>query len=189
MSLIATCILCQARLPFESSNSWILIRHLLDNHHPPEAMPLACNQNSNPPTKLTVPRCERSNQLVADDDSGEQEQRQDAGAARSDRQKRPRNVLLGARKSVYKTTVTQWKPARFRVKCGECGGRFYPTIRNAASRISNGLGAVCILSCWPFCFLPALFTTASKYHLHCSNCNAYLGLYDVERDCLKEGKA
>uniref|UniRef100_A0A182V418 LITAF domain-containing protein n=1 Tax=Anopheles merus TaxID=30066 RepID=A0A182V418_ANOME len=110
MSLIATCILCQARLPFESSNSWILI-------------------------------------------------------------------------------LTQWKPARFRVKCGECGGRFYPTIRNAASRISNGLGAACILSCWPFCFLPALFTTASKYHLHCSNCNAYLGLYDVERDCLKEGKA
>ncbi|XP_052898176.1 uncharacterized protein LOC128304961 [Anopheles moucheti] len=172
MSLIATCIICQTKLPYESSNTWILVRHLLDNH-PLESMPLVPKQNSE-----RKPKCfETSTPQRMEDGNA----RQTPMPSVSTRPKtRSKTVLSHNKKTIYKTTVAQWKPARFRVKCKQCGGRFYPTIRNATSRISNGFGAACILSCWPFCFLPALFTTPTKHHLHCSNCNAYLGLYDVQ---------
>ncbi|XP_049277368.1 uncharacterized protein LOC125760864 [Anopheles funestus] len=178
MSLIATCILCQARLPCESSNTWILVQHLLDNH-PRETMPPMPKQNS----KHTTEKCSLFSTPRPMDDCNEQQEPMPNVCAS---QGHAKTTLHHNKKTVYKTTVAQWKPARFRVKCKECGGRFYPTIRMATSRISNGFGAACMLSCWPFCFLPALFTTPMKHHLHCSNCNAYLGLYDVQRDCLQQ---
>ncbi|XP_053673518.1 uncharacterized protein LOC128723778 [Anopheles nili] len=177
MSLIATCILCKAQLPFESSNTWILIRHLLESHPmetcAPEAeedsitMPLpTCNRNT--------PRKGRDCHPETNPLLGEQTSKIQCSTKQSS----------SGRKIAYKTTVAQWRPARFRVKCPKCAGRFFPTIRVASSRISNGFGAACILSCWPFCFLPALFTNPVKHHLHCSNCNAFLGLYDAQHDCL-----
>uniref|UniRef100_A0A182VSK8 LITAF domain-containing protein n=1 Tax=Anopheles minimus TaxID=112268 RepID=A0A182VSK8_9DIPT len=178
MSLIATCILCQARLPYESSNTWILVRHLLDKH-PLEAMPVVPNHSlEHKPNQCSMLSTSRPTE-------GCNEQQETMPSVRPS-QSRSKTTSLHTKKTIYKTTVAQWKPARFRVKCKECGGRFYPTIRYATSRISNGFGAACILSCWPFCFLPALFTTPTKHHLHCSNCNAYLGLYNVQRDCLQE---
>ncbi|XP_053663403.1 uncharacterized protein LOC128712535 [Anopheles marshallii] len=179
MSLIATCILCQTKLPYESSNTWILVRHLLDNH-PMESMPLASKQKSERKTG----QCIETSPPRPMENSNEQQNTMPSISTRP--KTRPKSALLRNKKTIYKTTVAQWKPARFRVKCKQCGGRFYPTIRNATSRISNGFGAACMLSCWPFCFLPALFTTPTKYHLHCSNCNAYLGLYDVQRDCVQQ---
>uniref|UniRef100_A0A182MHB4 LITAF domain-containing protein n=1 Tax=Anopheles culicifacies TaxID=139723 RepID=A0A182MHB4_9DIPT len=181
MSLIATCILCQARLPYESSNTWILVRHLIDNH-PLEAMPVAPKNNTEHKTEQ---KCQKQSKPQPMEDCNEQQETMPSVRVS---QSRPKTKSLHNTKTVYKTTVAQWKPARFRVKCNECGGRFYPTIRYATSRISNGFGAACVLSCWPFCFLPALFTTPTKHHLHCSNCNAYLGLYDVQRDCLQEAR-
>ncbi|XP_035917472.1 uncharacterized protein LOC118514577 [Anopheles stephensi] len=178
MSLIATCILCQARLPYEGSNTWILVRHLIDKH-PLETMPLSCKPNSEHNTSLAA---EKSTPQMTENSNKQPKpvSGTDANPCGS------KTVLLNNRRTIYKTTVVQWKPAQFRVKCKECGGRFFPTVRHATSRISNGLGAACIISCWPFCFLPALFTTPTKHHLHCSNCNAYLGLYDVQRDCTLE---
>ncbi|KFB42949.1 hypothetical protein ZHAS_00010821 [Anopheles sinensis] len=79
----------------------------------------------------------------------------------------------------------EWHPARFRVHCQNCNGRFFPTVRMATSRVSHSaFVAACVLSCWPLCFLPCLFNRPTKHHLHCANCHAYLGLYDVRRDCL-----
>ncbi|XP_050078914.1 uncharacterized protein LOC126565751 [Anopheles maculipalpis] len=179
MSLIATCILCQARLPYESSNTWILVRHLIDKH-PLETMPLGCERN----LEHDIGHSTEQLNLHTTNDSNKQPATMPGSSRLS--KCHPKNALLNNRRTIYKTTVAQWKPAQFRVKCKECGGCFYPTIRHATSRISNGLGAACLISCWPLCFLPVLFTTPTKHHLHCSNCNAYLGLYDVQRDCMKE---
>ncbi|KAL1403300.1 hypothetical protein pipiens_005727 [Culex pipiens pipiens] len=83
----------------------------------------------------------------------------------------------------YKTTVASWRPARSRVSCPECGQQRLPTIRSTADRYSSSAaGAAWVMTCWPFCFLPCLFTSPTKHHLHCSGCDAYLGLYDPDRE-------
>lgn len=79
--------------------------------------------------------------------------------------------------------MASWRPARTRVSCPECGQQRLPTIRSTADRYSSSAaGAAWVMTCWPFCFLPCLFTSPTKHHLHCSGCDAYLGLYDPDRE-------
>ncbi|XP_058056796.1 uncharacterized protein LOC131208163 [Anopheles bellator] len=79
--------------------------------------------------------------------------------------------------------IAEWRPAESPVKCPQCGGRYFPTVRLVTSRVSrNAIGAYCLLCCWPLCFLSCIFNRPTKQHLHCSNCNAFLGLYE---DCKK----
>ncbi|XP_021712741.1 uncharacterized protein LOC110681284 [Aedes aegypti] len=86
----------------------------------------------------------------------------------------------------YKTSVETWRPARCRIICPRCGERQYPTIRLTADRYSQSIyGATWIMTCWPFCFLPCLFTAPTKHRLHCSKCNAFLGLYNPNQEIIE----
>ena len=83
-------------------------------------------------------------------------------------------------------SVATWRPARCRITCPQCGERQYPTIRMTADRYSQSVyGATWIMTCWPFCFLPCLFTAPTKHHLHCSKCGAFLGLYNPNQEVVE----
>ncbi|XP_058122455.1 uncharacterized protein LOC131293347 [Anopheles ziemanni] len=187
MSLIATCVLCHEKLPYCASNSGTLIQHLRCKH-PEEVfgypkifsrdmMPQRNIQSAGPKKTNTT---ESPNAKSTNVDSfGE--------VTATVHQTNAKVHQRQERKVVYKTTVAEWHPARFRVHCRNCNGRFFPTVRMATSRVSHSaFAAACVLSCWPLCFLPCLFNRPTKHHLHCANCHAYLGLYDARRDCLDE---
>uniref|UniRef100_A0A182JJS4 LITAF domain-containing protein n=1 Tax=Anopheles atroparvus TaxID=41427 RepID=A0A182JJS4_ANOAO len=186
MSLIATCVFCQEKLPFCSSNTGVLVHHLRDKH---------LQEVSGDNFVLKIPT---SNAMTQKDvvGTGQKKPISTATSNTSDNSKRriaglegqitpAKSPLQRRRKIIYKTT--EWRPAGFRVHCHACNGRFFPTVRMATARVTHSsFVAACVLACWPFCFLPCLFNRPTKHHLHCANCNAYLGLYDAQRDCLNE---
>ncbi|KAH1002346.1 uncharacterized protein LOC109535911 [Dendroctonus ponderosae] len=82
-------------------------------------------------------------------------------------------------KCVFKTTVETWKPGPLRVMCPQCANLDRPCIRRQRNRVAySPLGALCLLVCWPVCFLPFLMPQSSQIQLFCKQCGAFLGEYD-----------
>ncbi|XP_012160271.1 uncharacterized protein LOC101448421 isoform X1 [Ceratitis capitata] len=92
-------------------------------------------------------------------------------------------------RSLYRTSIEKWRPANGTIYCPKCGVNRRPLIRTQAERSSNNsCCAACILGCWPFCFLPFLLPNDNKEYLHCSNCKAFLGLYDRTNNCVRPNR-
>ncbi|XP_054738755.1 uncharacterized protein LOC129244885 isoform X1 [Anastrepha obliqua] len=92
-------------------------------------------------------------------------------------------------RSLYRTSIEKWRPANGTLFCPNCGANRRPLIRTQTERSSsNSCCAVCILGCWPFCFLPFLVPSDNKEYLHCSNCKAFLGLYDRANNCVRPNR-
>ncbi|XP_030766133.1 lipopolysaccharide-induced tumor necrosis factor-alpha factor-like [Sitophilus oryzae] len=82
-------------------------------------------------------------------------------------------------KCVYKTTVETWKPGPLRVTCPRCKYVDRPCVRQKRNRVAySPIGALCLLVCWPVCFLPFLMSEGSQIQLFCKRCGAFLGEYD-----------
>ncbi|KAJ8956988.1 hypothetical protein NQ318_012153, partial [Aromia moschata] len=80
---------------------------------------------------------------------------------------------------VYKTTVETWRPGPLKVTCPVCNQEDRPCIRKQRNKVAySSLGALCMLSCWPLCFLPFLMPGGSKIQLYCKHCGTYLGEYN-----------
>ncbi|XP_052864291.1 uncharacterized protein LOC128270906 [Anopheles cruzii] len=170
MSLIATCTVCQSNLSCDRSNTAILIQHLQSMHRSEATI---------------VELAEKSTQTTPSDLKPSRNSRSTAAKKTSSVKRKHSSNSSGRKPTVsraeisYKTTVAEWRPAELRVKCPQCGGRYFPTVRFVTSRISrSAIGAYCLLCCWPLCFLSCIFNRPTKQHLHCSNCNAFLGLYE-----------
>ncbi|XP_035774806.1 uncharacterized protein LOC118457378 isoform X1 [Anopheles albimanus] len=175
MRLIATCVLCKVKLSCEPANTRILIDHLQRLHclqppSPGESKPFS--------PIMPQPQKLKNNLRTA---AVKETKNQANVAAPTSVESTGSNLRTGTRRRIaYKTTVAEWSPAQCRVKCPECDGHFYPTVRFVTSRISRSVfAAYCLLFCWPLCLLSCLFNQPVKPHLHCSNCNAFLGLYDA----------
>ncbi|XP_058455211.1 uncharacterized protein LOC131432743 [Malaya genurostris] len=202
MSYVAKCALCNKFLPYNRSDTSILVRHMSENH--PEQQytvihskkQLIRRENSSS-RESSVEKYRFNNNNMAKQ-SLDREHPKESAIIRELRtsvgQKADENLpdksdFLARRSTgrnmLYKTTVASWRPARARLICQRCGQSRYPTIRSSANRYAKSTyGAVCIMSCWPFCFLPCLFTAPTKHHLHCSSCGAYLGVYDPSREVI-----
>ncbi|KAF7267725.1 uncharacterized protein LOC143203915 [Rhynchophorus ferrugineus] len=84
--------------------------------------------------------------------------------------------------TVFKTTVESWKPGPLRVTCPRCQHLDRPCIRHQRNRISrSALGALCLLLCWPVCFM----SESSRIHLFCRRCHAFMGEYDRKTGRMK----
>ncbi|KAK4877624.1 hypothetical protein RN001_010130 [Aquatica leii] len=42
----------------------------------------------------------------------------------------------------------------------------------------SSLGAICLLGCWPLCFLPFMLGGSNIMNIHCKGCGQYLGTFD-----------
>ncbi|XP_067634293.1 uncharacterized protein [Eurosta solidaginis] len=93
-------------------------------------------------------------------------------------------------RSLFRNSIEKWRPANGTLYCPKCGANCRPLIRTQAERsANNSCCAACILSCWPFCFLPFLVpSTNNREYLHCSNCKTFLGLYDRSNNCVRPNR-
>ncbi|XP_020801102.1 uncharacterized protein LOC110178330 [Drosophila serrata] len=90
-----------------------------------------------------------------------------------------------SRKQSFKASITHWAPAEGNIFCPSCGFSQRPLIKTASEMTATGAFATCIFACWPLCCLPFL---ESREYLYCSNCRAFLGIYDREKNCVKPSK-
>ncbi|XP_058818605.1 uncharacterized protein LOC131681672 [Topomyia yanbarensis] len=200
MSLVAKCVLCNRTLPYWQSETSILVRHMSE-HHPEQQYTIIQSRkqlirhgdSSSQENSIRNYKFDRNNMTNR---SSNRKLSQDSAVIRelktSSGQKADENLPDKSdffvrpptrRKMYYKTTVASWRPARARITCPQCGESRFPTIRSSANRYARSMyGAAWIMSCWPFCFLPCLFTAPTKHHLHCSSCGSYLGVYDPGRE-------
>ncbi|XP_055543755.1 uncharacterized protein LOC129729269 [Wyeomyia smithii] len=99
---------------------------------------------------------------------------------------RPRNALRTHWKALYRTTLNNWRPGGLKITCPVCGKNRYPVIQSHHEHNSKSSWLVSILACcWPFCCLPCCFPKPKREFLHCSVCDAYLAMYDYDRDCIQ----
>ncbi|KXJ75728.1 hypothetical protein RP20_CCG011150 [Aedes albopictus] len=187
-------------LTFRHSQTAILVEHLLENHpeqqfsivravkeqvrdSPPEEHSRRRSSASSKMSQISVklePRASGSKPVKRPTSSGKRAD-ENLPDKRDFTERRPRG-----RKMFYKTSVATWRPARCQITCPQCGDRQYPTVRMSADRYSQSIyGATWIMTCWPFCFLPCLFTAPTKHHLHCSKCGAFLGLYNPNQEVVE----
>ncbi|XP_065370224.1 uncharacterized protein LOC135962302 [Calliphora vicina] len=92
-------------------------------------------------------------------------------------------------RNLYCTSIEKWCPANGSIHCPKCGCNKRPLIKTRAQRFShNECAACCLLSCWPFCFLPWLLPSQSQECLYCANCKTFLGLYDRNTNCIQPNR-
>ncbi|XP_062551734.1 uncharacterized protein LOC134216994 [Armigeres subalbatus] len=199
MSFVVKCAVCKQNLPYTHSQTTVLVEHLLESHPEQhfsisrvikEQVRESSEEHLLPNVMTNAPKS-KNRKLSQDSTRSEfrmHRAKRMTGSGKladenlPDKQdfttRRPKG-----RKMFYKTSVATWRPARCRAVCPHCGELQYPTIRMTADRYSQSVyGATWIMTCWPFCFLPCLFTAPTKRHLHCSKCNAYLGLYNPNQE-------
>lgn len=103
----------------------------------------------------------------------------------------PSSVSMGALKqpfqhNLYRTSIEKWRPSNGTIYCPKCGCNKRPLIKTRVGRFTYGkCSTCCLLSCWPFCFVPWLFPMRNQEYLYCVNCKTFLGLYDQNLNCIK----
>lgn len=90
-----------------------------------------------------------------------------------------------SRRQSFRLSITHWAPADGCIFCPGCGFSQRPLIKTASELTAKGAVANCIFTCWPLCCLPFL---ESREYLYCSNCRAFLGIYDRERNCVRPSR-
>ncbi|XP_055838912.1 uncharacterized protein LOC129906942 [Episyrphus balteatus] len=93
------------------------------------------------------------------------------------------------KRKMYKTSIEKWRPAKGMIYCPKCGAHKKPIIKSRSEKLSySTVGAACILTCWPLCFLPCFFQGPSRDYLHCAECHNFLGMYDKQRNCVRPNR-
>ncbi|XP_033154553.1 uncharacterized protein LOC117137288 [Drosophila mauritiana] len=101
---------------------------------------------------------------------------------------RPVEKSMAHRRSCYRASIERWTPAEGRIFCPCCASSRRPLIKAATEISNNGCCAAWVVSCWPLCFLPCLISADNNEYLYCSNCRAFLGIYDREKSCVQPSK-
>ncbi|XP_068146627.1 uncharacterized protein [Drosophila tropicalis] len=94
-----------------------------------------------------------------------------------------------SRRQYYRASIERWTPTDGAIFCPCCGCCRCPVIKTKTEFYkSTGCCAACLISCWPFCFLPCLISPENREYLHCPSCKTFLGLYDRENNCIKPNR-
>ncbi|KAH8291412.1 hypothetical protein KR054_011365 [Drosophila jambulina] len=92
------------------------------------------------------------------------------------------------RKKCYKLSIRRWVPADGCIFCPCCGCQSRPMIKAASEIVTTKCCAAWIVVCWPLCLLPCLDSSDNREYLYCSSCNAFLGIYDREKRCVRPSR-
>ncbi|KAH8254815.1 hypothetical protein KR032_012312 [Drosophila birchii] len=92
------------------------------------------------------------------------------------------------RRQCYRLSIRRWMPADGCIFCPCCGCQRRPMIKASSEIATSKCCAAWIVVCWPFCLLPCLDNSDNREYLYCSNCNAFLGIYDREKRCIRPSK-
>ncbi|XP_075169474.1 uncharacterized protein LOC142241567 isoform X2 [Haematobia irritans] len=92
------------------------------------------------------------------------------------------------KRHLYRISIQKWSPANSCIYCPKCCCHGKPMIEIRTERIIQNQWCVsCLLNCWP-CLIPWLLRGYEVQHLHCSNCQVFLGLYNPRSNCLKPNR-
>lgn len=89
-----------------------------------------------------------------------------------------RRVKIAIPKNRFTATVETWWRAPGKVLCDECGRLAVPLVRRQGQRMAkSSIGALCLLGCWPICFLPCFTAESEMVNLFCARCDNLLGTF------------
>lgn len=90
------------------------------------------------------------------------------------------------RRAKYITSIENWSPGKDHIYCPKCDKSTKPLTKSRAARFTkNECSACCLVSCWPFWFIPWLISGKNVEYLYCANCKTFLGIYIPTKNCIK----
>ncbi|XP_022907863.1 uncharacterized protein [Onthophagus taurus] len=155
-SAVGKCQICGEQLCYKPDDVNAFGRHLLEKHH------------EEPITHFSfggIPQTENKNVCECKCEHC-------SCSCNTDKRKR-------GHKKAYKTTVESWKQGAVAQECPNCGKVGLPLIRKQRNKVSrNSFGTLCLVGCWPLCFLPFLLGGSDVMYLFCQECGYFLGTYN-----------
>ncbi|KAH8336783.1 hypothetical protein KR059_003272 [Drosophila kikkawai] len=95
---------------------------------------------------------------------------------------------VAQRSKCYRLSIRRWVPGEGCIFCPCCGCQRRPMIKAASEIVTTRCCAAAIAVCWPLCLLPCLASSDNREYLYCSNCNAFLGIYEREKSCVRPSR-
>ncbi|XP_076170778.1 uncharacterized protein LOC143148369 [Ptiloglossa arizonensis] len=84
-------------------------------------------------------------------------------------------------KKVYATRVDTWKLHDKRKLCPRCQKEAVPTLHTRGDKLTTShIGALCLLGCWPLCFVPLMMKRAKKVRMICPLCGYTFGSFEYK---------
>nr|XP_012135945.1 PREDICTED: uncharacterized protein LOC105661910 isoform X2 [Megachile rotundata] len=84
-------------------------------------------------------------------------------------------------RKVYATRVDTWKSHSEKKLCPRCKKEAVPTLHARGDKLTTShIGALCLLGCWPLCFVPLMMKRAKKVRMICPLCGYSYGSYQYK---------
>ncbi|PBC27252.1 Lipopolysaccharide-induced tumor necrosis factor-alpha factor [Apis cerana cerana] len=84
-------------------------------------------------------------------------------------------------KKVYATRVDTWKSHNEKKICPRCHKEAIPTLHTRGDKLTTShIGALCLLGCWPLCFVPLIMKRAKKVRMFCPLCGYMYGNFQYK---------
>nr|XP_012135939.1 PREDICTED: lipopolysaccharide-induced tumor necrosis factor-alpha factor isoform X1 [Megachile rotundata] len=78
-------------------------------------------------------------------------------------------------------TVDTWKSHSEKKLCPRCKKEAVPTLHARGDKLTTShIGALCLLGCWPLCFVPLMMKRAKKVRMICPLCGYSYGSYQYK---------
>ncbi|CAL7933674.1 unnamed protein product [Xylocopa violacea] len=92
-----------------------------------------------------------------------------------------RNVKKDEPRKVYATRVDTWKSHNEQKVCPRCQNKAVPTLHTRGDKLTTShIGALCLLGCWPLCFVPLIMRRAKKVRMICPLCGYMYGSFQYK---------
>ncbi|XP_033324565.1 uncharacterized protein LOC117219490 [Megalopta genalis] len=99
------------------------------------------------------------------------------------------NVRTNEPKKVYATRVDTWKSHNEMKICPKCKKEAVPTLHARGDKLTTShIGALCLLGCWPLCFVPLMMKRAKKVRMICPLCGYVYGSFEYKNTGLSPCK-
>ncbi|XP_076622940.1 uncharacterized protein LOC143342693 [Colletes latitarsis] len=99
------------------------------------------------------------------------------------------NAKKNEQRKVYATRVDTWKSHNEKKLCPQCHKEAIPTLHARGDTVTTShIGALCLLGCWPLCFVPLMMKRAKKVRMICPLCGYAYGRFQYKNAGLAQCK-
>ncbi|XP_068967617.1 uncharacterized protein [Bombus flavifrons] len=88
------------------------------------------------------------------------------------------NTRKTEQRKIYATRVDTWKSHDEKKLCPRCQKEAIPTLHARGDKLTTShIGALCLLGCWPLCFVPLIMKRSKKVRMICPLCGYIYGSF------------
>ncbi|XP_076647573.1 uncharacterized protein LOC143356072 [Halictus rubicundus] len=99
------------------------------------------------------------------------------------------SIRTNEARKVYATRVDTWKSHNEKKVCPQCKKEAVPTLHARGDKLTTShIGALCLLGCWPLCFVPLMMKRAKKVRMICPLCGYVYGSFQYKNTGLSPCK-